>query len=169
MPMATALPEPVAGAGLRFCPTARFSKVQSVITWAWVCIAARSEQQARVGNRVFFIVLSNVRFSGCFIGGDLWQSPNAERACTACIAFRCASGDISVTCCDSFCIAIAGSGGLSCAPMAISIRIKDLPDSERPRERLAEKGADALKNSELIAILLRTGLKGASVILVAEQ
>ena len=26
--------------------------------------------------------------------------------------------------------------------MAISIRIKDLPDSERPRERLVEKGAE---------------------------
>ncbi len=50
-----------------------------------------------------------------------------------------------------------------------SIRIKDLPDSERPRERLAAHGADALKNSELIAILLRTGMKGASAIDVAEQ
>ncbi len=48
-------------------------------------------------------------------------------------------------------------------------RIKDLPDSERPRERLVQKGADALKDSELIAILLRTGLKGASAIQVAEQ
>ena len=50
-----------------------------------------------------------------------------------------------------------------------SIRIKDLPDEERPRERLVAKGADALKNSELIAILLRTGLKGVSAIQVAEQ
>jgi len=53
--------------------------------------------------------------------------------------------------------------------MSTSIRIKDLPDSERPRERLAEKGADALKDSELIAILLRTGMKGVSAIQVAEQ
>jgi DNA repair protein RadC len=53
--------------------------------------------------------------------------------------------------------------------MTASIRIKDLPDSERPRERLVEHGADALKNSELIAILLRTGLKGVSAIQVAEQ
>lgn len=50
-----------------------------------------------------------------------------------------------------------------------NLRIKDLPDSERPRERLAANGADALKNSELIAILLRTGLKGMSAIQVAEQ
>ena len=44
-----------------------------------------------------------------------------------------------------------------------------MPSNERPRERLAEQGADALKNSELIAILLRTGLKGISAIQVAEQ
>jgi DNA repair protein RadC len=58
---------------------------------------------------------------------------------------------------------------LSSLPMSASIRIKDLPDSERPRERLAAHGADALKNSELIAILLRTGMKGVSAIQVAEQ
>jgi DNA repair protein RadC len=47
--------------------------------------------------------------------------------------------------------------------------IKELPGGERPRERLAEKGAEALKNSELLAILLRTGTKGVSAIQVAEQ
>lgn len=47
--------------------------------------------------------------------------------------------------------------------------IKELPNNERPRERLMEKGADVLKNSELLAILLRTGTKGVSVIQVAEQ
>jgi DNA repair protein RadC len=44
-----------------------------------------------------------------------------------------------------------------------------MPDSERPRERLLQKGPEALKNSELIAILLRTGVKGVSAIQVAEQ
>jgi DNA repair protein RadC len=53
-------------------------------------------------------------------------------------------------------------------PMNSGLRIKDLPDSERPRERLAAQGADALKNSELIAILLRTGTKGASAIQIAD-
>jgi DNA repair protein RadC len=53
--------------------------------------------------------------------------------------------------------------------MIANIRIKDLPDGERPRERLLKHGADALKDSELIAILLRTGVKGASAIEVAEQ
>ena len=50
-----------------------------------------------------------------------------------------------------------------------SVRIKDLPDSERPRERLVACGADALKNAELIAILLRTGTKGSSAIQIADQ
>ncbi|MDB6020948.1 MAG: repair protein RadC [Pedosphaera sp.] len=53
--------------------------------------------------------------------------------------------------------------------MEPGLRIKDLPDSERPRERLVAHGADALKTSELIAILLRTGMKGVSAIQVAEQ
>jgi DNA repair protein RadC len=48
-------------------------------------------------------------------------------------------------------------------------RIKDIPAHERPRERLAAKGADALKDSELVAILLRTGLQGRSAIQVAEE
>jgi len=53
--------------------------------------------------------------------------------------------------------------------MESGLLIKDMPASERPRERLAEKGADVLKNSELIAILLRTGMKGVSAVDVAEQ
>ena len=53
--------------------------------------------------------------------------------------------------------------------MGENIRIKDLPDSERPRERLVLQGAEALKNSELIAILLRTGMKGISAIQMADQ
>jgi DNA repair protein RadC len=48
--------------------------------------------------------------------------------------------------------------------MSSTLRIKDMPDQERPRERLAERGADALKDAELIAILLRTGLKGHSAL-----
>lgn len=50
-----------------------------------------------------------------------------------------------------------------------NIRIKDLPDSERPRERLVALGAEALRNAELIAILLRSGLRGLSAIQVAER
>jgi DNA repair protein RadC len=53
--------------------------------------------------------------------------------------------------------------------MSPSLRIKDLPGNERPRERLEQFGADALRNAELIAILLRTGLPGCSAIQMAEQ
>ena len=47
--------------------------------------------------------------------------------------------------------------------------LKDQPASERPRERLATLGADALSHAELIAILLRTGLKGANAVEVGRQ
>lgn len=50
-----------------------------------------------------------------------------------------------------------------------AMRLKDQPASERPRERLVEKGADALSHAELVAILLRTGLKGANVVEVASE
>ena len=48
-------------------------------------------------------------------------------------------------------------------------RIKDLPVTERPRERLLHHGAEALRTAELIAILLRTGSKGVSAVQVADQ
>lgn len=48
-------------------------------------------------------------------------------------------------------------------------RIKDLPQHERPRERLASEGAEKLRDSELLAILLRTGSKGYSAVHIAEQ
>jgi DNA repair protein RadC len=53
--------------------------------------------------------------------------------------------------------------------MSEGLRIKDQPASERPRERLAALGADALSHAELIAILLRTGLKGTNAVEVARQ
>ena len=43
-------------------------------------------------------------------------------------------------------------------------KLKDQPPSERPRERLRARGPDSLSPGELIAILLRTGLKGANVV-----
>jgi len=52
--------------------------------------------------------------------------------------------------------------------MADSLRLKDQPVSERPRERLVARGSDALTHAELIAILLRTGLRGANVVQVAQ-
>lgn len=44
------------------------------------------------------------------------------------------------------------------------LRIHDMPDDEKPRERLQQYGASALSNAELLAILLRTGTKGENVI-----
>jgi DNA repair protein RadC len=53
--------------------------------------------------------------------------------------------------------------------MAEGMRLKDQPPSERPRERLAERGPDALTHAELVAILLRTGLKGANAVEIGRQ
>jgi DNA repair protein RadC len=41
-----------------------------------------------------------------------------------------------------------------------ALRIRDLPPTERPRERLLRLGAGALTHEELLALLLRTGLPG---------
>jgi len=43
------------------------------------------------------------------------------------------------------------------------MKIKDLPISERPRERLIEKGAENLSNEDLLAILIKTGCRNYSV------
>jgi DNA repair protein RadC len=48
-------------------------------------------------------------------------------------------------------------------------RIADLPEQERPRERLARLGAQSLTNAELLAILLRTGVAGENVIEIGQR
>ena len=53
--------------------------------------------------------------------------------------------------------------------MSQSLRLKDQPASERPRERLVALGAEALSQAELIAILLRTGLKGMNAVEVGQH
>lgn len=50
-----------------------------------------------------------------------------------------------------------------------AITIHELPEQERPREKLAGLGAAALSDSELIAILLRSGIPGASAIDLGRQ
>ncbi|WP_372528442.1 RadC family protein [Piscinibacter sp.] len=47
--------------------------------------------------------------------------------------------------------------------------LKDIPRDARPREKLLAQGPAALADSELIALLLRTGLKGTSVLQLAQQ
>jgi len=49
------------------------------------------------------------------------------------------------------------------------LTIQELPAQERPREKLAELGVSALSDSELIAILLRTGMKGKNAIEIARD
>jgi len=44
------------------------------------------------------------------------------------------------------------------------LKITDLPENERPRERLLKYGADALSNGELLAIILRTGTMGENIL-----
>ncbi len=49
------------------------------------------------------------------------------------------------------------------------LKLKDRPATELPRERLQAKGPDSLANGELIAILLRTGLKGITAVDLGNQ
>jgi DNA repair protein RadC len=49
------------------------------------------------------------------------------------------------------------------------MRIADWPIDDRPREKLLAKGPEALSDAELIAILLRTGIKGSSAVDLARQ
>jgi len=47
--------------------------------------------------------------------------------------------------------------------------IKNLPQEDRPREKLLQKGPQALTDAELLAIFLRTGRKGVSAIDMARE
>jgi len=47
------------------------------------------------------------------------------------------------------------------------VRISEIPESDRPREKLASRGPSALSDAELLAIFLRTGIQGKSAIALA--
>lgn len=47
--------------------------------------------------------------------------------------------------------------------------LKDLPAPTRPREKMLSLGPSALADAELLALLLRTGLRGVSVLQLAQQ
>jgi DNA repair protein RadC len=49
------------------------------------------------------------------------------------------------------------------------LKIREMPQQERPREKLAAHGASALTDPELIAILLRTGVTGKNVVDLARE
>ncbi len=47
--------------------------------------------------------------------------------------------------------------------------LRELPEAERPRERLALRGAGGLNSAELIAIVWGTGARGMSAVDLAEE
>jgi DNA repair protein RadC len=53
--------------------------------------------------------------------------------------------------------------------MLARMAIRDWPRDERPREKLLEKGAAALSDAELLAILLRNGTRGSSALDLARD
>jgi DNA repair protein RadC len=53
--------------------------------------------------------------------------------------------------------------------MLSRMTIRDWPIDERPREKLLARGAGALTDAELLAILLRTGMAGRSALDLAKQ
>jgi DNA repair protein RadC len=55
------------------------------------------------------------------------------------------------------------------AAHARGMSIRDWPADERPREKLLERGAKALSDAELLAILLRTGVAGRSAVQLARE
>ncbi len=48
-------------------------------------------------------------------------------------------------------------------------KLKDIPKFDRPREKFLEKGPDALTDSELLAILLDSGIKGTNVKILSQN
>ena len=68
----------------------------------------------------------------------------------------------------------AGAGGKGlgrCRPdrYACLVSIKALPPDARPREKLLTRGAGALSDAELLALLLRSGLRGKGVLSLAQE
>ena len=50
-----------------------------------------------------------------------------------------------------------------------SVKITDMPLEDRPREKLLQRGAQALTNVELLAIFLRTGTRGKTALDLAQE
>lgn len=53
--------------------------------------------------------------------------------------------------------------------MGNDVLIKDLPLEERPRERLQRYGAQVLSDAELLAVLIRTGTRAESALVLAQR
>jgi len=55
------------------------------------------------------------------------------------------------------------------SPVEYAVMIRDMRQEDRPRERLMQVGAQAVSTMELLAIILRTGTGGESVVRLAER
>lgn len=53
--------------------------------------------------------------------------------------------------------------------MTYNLKLKDIPSTERPVEKLLKYGPDKLSNSELLAIILRTGIKGENILTLSNR
>jgi DNA repair protein RadC len=51
----------------------------------------------------------------------------------------------------------------------VPLPLKGLPADARPREKLLQRGPSALSDAELLALLLRTGIQGKNVVLLAQE
>ena len=49
------------------------------------------------------------------------------------------------------------------------MQIKDMPAGERPQEKLMYYGAGALSNTELLSLIIRSGIKGKSALEMAGE
>ena len=65
--------------------------------------------------------------------------------------------------------ALASRLGRPASLIGMNGTVRDLPLEERPRERLLLRGAKSLSDSELVAILLRTGCRGSSALEVGRD
>ncbi|TLS53527.1 JAB domain-containing protein [Paenibacillus antri] len=50
-----------------------------------------------------------------------------------------------------------------------TMMLREVPEDERPRERMLRNGASGMSNSELLAILLRTGTRSESAVTLAQR
>jgi len=57
----------------------------------------------------------------------------------------------------------------ACLFLMRGLTINELPDQQKPREKLLRRGVDSLTDAEILAILLRTGLRGCNVLELAQK
>lgn len=51
----------------------------------------------------------------------------------------------------------------------VAMPLRGLPEEARPREKLLQRGPAALSDAELLALLLRTGVRGKNAIMMAQE